>query len=86
MLPDILTKIGAEITPKNKETLHDFHKRILGYETIAGQSHEFVSLFLFEVCVWWAVEKGIFVRTSRKQMDYPRNIEDCSFKEVKDLL
>jgi hypothetical protein len=86
MLPDILIKNGWEVTQENKERLHERHKKILGYESIAGKSHEFVSFFLFEVCVWWAVEKGLFVRTSRKQMEYPHNIEDRSFLEVKDLL
>lgn len=89
ILPDLIRKLGSEVTPKNKELLHDFHKRILGYKSIAGRSHEFVSLFLFEVCAWWAMEMGIFVCTSKKQLDAENEggkIQDRSFLEIKHLL
>ena len=71
-LSDILNHLGFEPTARNKELLHDFHKRILGYNTTAGRTHEVMSRFVSEVCIFWAVEKGIFVRTSKRQ---PENIE-----------
>jgi len=83
VLGDILFKLGFEPTRDNKHILHDFHKRVLGYETIAGRSQEVVSRFIFEVCVFWAVEKGIFVRTSSKQ---PYDIEHRPLKEIIHLL
>jgi hypothetical protein len=85
MMTDILAKLnpGFPPTQENKEMLHEFHKRVLGYESIAGRSKEYVQNFLFDVCVFWAVEKGIFVRTKAKQ---PIDIEDRSFLEVIDLL
>lgn len=89
MLEDILDKLGQETgcifppTKENKLILHDFHKRILGYETIAGRSQEVVSRFLFEVGVFWSVEMGIFVRTSTIQ---PPDIENRPFSEIKHLL
>src|SRR5512137_2002632 len=76
MLPDILFKTNQEITAENKEALHEFHKRELGYESIAGQSQEVVQKFLFDVCAYWAVEQGIFVRTRR---DQPYDIQSLSF-------
>jgi hypothetical protein len=82
MLSDILYHLGYEATQENKKILHDFHKRILGFETIAGRSHEVVSRFIAECCVFWS-EYGIFVRTSGKQ---PMGIEDMDFNEIKDLL
>jgi len=69
MLEDILAKLGYEPTKENKEILHEFHKRVIAYTTIAGQSQEVVSMFLFQVTVFWATEKGFFIRSSRKQ-DY----------------
>ena len=89
MLEDILDKLGKETdcifppTKENKLILHDFHKRILGYETIAGRSQEVVSRFLFEVGVLWSVEMGIFVRTSTMQ---PFDIENRPLSEIIHLL
>ena len=83
MMGDILYKIGYSPTKKNKDYLHDFRKRMFGYKTIAGLSHDQLSKFMFEVCVFWAAEFGIFVRTSARQ---PWNIEDLPLKEVKHLL
>ena len=82
MLSDILYRLGYEATQENKKILHDFHKRILGFETIAGRSHEVVSRFIAEVTILWA-EQGIFVRTSGRQ---PMGIENMDFNEIKDLL
>ena len=48
-MPDILHKLGFDATEKNKKILHEFHKRVLNYKTIAGESRSIVSLFLFEV-------------------------------------
>ena len=89
MLNDILVKLGEESdcifppTKGNKEILHNFHKRILGYETIAGRSQEVVSRFIFEVCVFWATEYGFFIRTSGNQ---PENIADLPLSEIIHLL
>jgi hypothetical protein len=83
MLNDILHKQGFDATKENKEKLHDFHKRILGYETISARTQDVVSRFIFEVCCYWSVEKGIFVRTSRNQ---PYDIEQRSLAEVWHLL
>ena len=69
-------------TKENKSILHDFHKRVLKYDSIAGKSYEVVSRFIQEVCVYWA-EKGIFVRTSGRQ---PLGIENMDFDEIKHLL
>jgi hypothetical protein len=66
VLRDILYHLGYDTTRRNKDILHDFHKRILGYNTIAGRTQEVVSRFIFEVGVFWA-ERGIFVRMNRKQ-------------------
>ena len=48
MLNDILHKQGLDATKENKEMLHDFHKQILGYETLAGRTQEVMSRFIFE--------------------------------------
>ncbi len=79
ILPDILTKLQAEVTPKNKKTLHEFNKRVLGYKSIAGKSKEYLSNFIFDVAVWWAVEQGIFVRTNKKQ---PENTQELPFSHL----
>jgi len=78
MMQDILHKQGYDATQENKAKLHEFHKRILGYESIAGKSHDVLSRFLFDVTCFWAVEKGIFVRTSKKQ---PINIQDMPLSQ-----
>ena len=78
MSKDILHKLGFDATAKNKEVLHDFHKRVLGYTTISGRSQDIVSLFLFETTVFWA-ERGLFVRTKDIQ---PIDIENRPLKEV----
>jgi len=75
---DVLHKLGYDATPKAKKILHEFHKRVLGYETIAGRSEEIVSLFIFEVCVFWAVH-GIFVKTREEQ---PADLEWMPLKDV----
>jgi hypothetical protein len=67
MCGDILRGLEFDATKENKLILHEFHKRILGYKTIAGMSHDIVSEFLLEVSIFWATNFGIFVRTSRKQ-------------------
>ena len=72
-LEDILFHLsnqeGINFPPNsaNKELLHDFHKSIFGYDTISDQSYEVLSKFIQEVCMFWASERGIFVRTSGKQ-------------------
>ena len=81
---DILFHLGLlydtkfEPTQENKKILHEFHKRVLGYSTISGRKQEIVSKFLQEVAIFWSVEKGIFVRTSRKQ---PLWIEQLGFSD-----
>jgi hypothetical protein len=79
MLSDICHKKGIDATKKNKEELHEFHKKVLGYETISGRSQDVVSRFLFEVTVFWSVEHGIFVRTSAAQ---PFDIERLPLSQL----
>lgn len=76
MLTDLLYKLNRDITAANKEALHEFHKKELGYDTIAGQSQELVKQFLFDVGVYWAAERGIFVRTRK---DQPYDIQSLPF-------
>jgi len=78
MAEDILHHLGFDATVKNKEALHKFHKRVLGYKTIAGLTQEQLSVFLFAVCVFWA-ERGIFVRTNGRQ---PWGIERMGFSDI----
>lgn len=82
MMLDILYKLGFSPTKRNKEILHEFHKRVLGYNTIAGRRQDVVSRFLFDVGVFWSMY-GIFVRTSKKQ---PWDIEFRPLSEIKHLL
>jgi hypothetical protein len=77
-LSDILFHLGFEPTKEAKLLLHDFHKRVLGYETISGRTQEVVSRFIAEMTVFWA-ERGIFVRTSGKQ---PLYIEEMGFSDM----
>jgi hypothetical protein len=78
MLSDILHKLGYDATEANKQILHDFHKRVLNYKTIADETQAIVSVFLFEVGVFWST-KGIFVRTNAEQ---PLGIEDEELKNI----
>jgi len=78
MISDILHKLGMDATKENKEKLHEYHKKTLGYDSIAGKSHAIVSMFLLEVTILWA-ERGIFVRTRREQ---PFDIEQRSLHDV----
>jgi hypothetical protein len=82
ILRDILYKLGYDSTDKNKITLHNFHKRVLDYKSIAGVPHETVSHFLRDVGVFWA-ERGIFVRMNRRQED---GIENRPLSDIWDLL
>lgn len=86
-LSDVISKNGwmkeAEITSEAKEQVHDFHKRVLGYKTISGLSHEKLSKFIQEVCLFWAETSGVFIRTSKKQ---PKWIEWMPLSEVRHLL
>ena len=77
-LSDILFHLGYEATAENKKTLHEFHKRVLGYSTISGKSQEAVSNFITFVTIFWA-ERGIFVRMSGRQ---PLYIELMGFSDV----
>jgi len=79
ILPDILHKKGMDATAKNKEDLHEFHKKILQVDSIAGKSQEFVSRFLLEVVAWWAIERGLFIRTNKKM---PHNIDQMTLHEA----
>jgi len=88
MMADILHHLGFDATTGNKEILHSFHKRILGYKTISGMLYEELSVFLFAVGVFWA-DRGIFVRSSGRQ---PWGIENMPLngyyegKRIWDLL
>ena len=79
---DCLYKLGFDSTRQNKAILHDFHKRVLGYKSIAGLSHETLSIFINKVLLYWA-EKGIFIRTKR---DQPIGIEDMELGKIWELL
>lgn len=81
-LNDILFKQNFAVTEENKKMLHEFHKKVLGYKTISNESDEVVSQFIKEVCLFWG-ERGIFVRTSRKQ---PRWIEWMALRNIWDIL
>jgi hypothetical protein len=83
MMGDILLRLGVSPTKKAKDQLHDFHKRMFGYKTIAGQPHEAVSHFLFCVTVFWATEFGFFIRTNGRQ---PYDIESKPLSECWNLL
>jgi hypothetical protein len=78
MLPDIAHQMNMDATPYVKKRLHEIHKKYLKYDSLAGQSQEIVSRFLFEVCALWACF-GIFVRTKE---DQPRDILDKPLKDV----
>ena len=79
---DVLYKLGFDSTRQNKEILHDFHKRVLGCKSIAGMSHEALSLFINRVLLYWA-EKGMFVRTKQEQ---PINIDEMDLAKIWNLL
>lgn len=81
-LEDILAHLGAENTKENKKLLHNFHKRVLGYDSTSGRSSKVLSRFLNDVIILWA-EQGIFVRTSGRQ---PKGIEDMDLCDVWGLL
>jgi hypothetical protein len=81
---DILHRIlGVDATKENKEILHAFHKRVLGYKTIAGRSHATVSKFILEVVIFWESEFGIFIRTAGKQ---PLDMQNMPLSKCWDLL
>ncbi len=85
-LKDILLANGFkehEITQELKDILHEFHKRVLGYKTIENQSHEVVSMFVQQVCLLWAEQRGIFVRTSKRQ---PRLIQWMPLSDCWEML
>ena len=82
MASDILHRLGFDATQENKKILHEFHKRVLGYKSIADASHETVSHFLRDVGVFWA-ERGIFVRSKEVQ---PWGLEDMPLSELWDVL
>jgi trehalose-6-phosphatase len=78
MLGDILRFLDQPPTAENKKILHDFHKRVLGFDTISGKSEETVSRFLRLVEILWA-EQGLFVRSSGRQ---PEGIENMELSET----
>ena len=67
VMQDILDFLGYPATQQNKLILHEFHKRITGYKSIAGKSHRTVSDFILNVVIFWQTEFGIFIRTSGRQ-------------------
>jgi hypothetical protein len=81
-LGDILAKLKYPANESNKKILHDFHKRVLGYRTISEQDAKVLSQFIKDVCLYWG-ERGVFVRTSRKQ---PYNIEWMPLSAIWNLL
>jgi hypothetical protein len=83
VLSDILFHLGYEATSANKELLHEFHKRVLGYDSMTNRTQEVLSKFITDVTIFWAVEYGIFVRTSKKQ---PLYIETKDLHDLWDIL
>ena len=83
VLSDILFHLGYDATAANKELLHAFHKRVLLYDGTAGRTQEVMSRFIQDCCIFWAVEYGIFVRTSRRQ---PLHLEMLPLSEIWDIL
>jgi len=81
-LTDILAFLGYPPTKEAKLAVHEFHKRVLGFESIAGKSQETVSRFIAEVVVLWA-EQGLFVRTSGRQ---PSDIQDMDLADCWNIL
>lgn len=82
IMNDVLHRLGFDATQDNKKILHEFHKRVLGYKSIADASNETVSHFLRDVGVFWA-ERGIFVRSKESQ---PWGLEELPLSELWDLL
>jgi hypothetical protein len=82
MLPDVLHKLGFDATKENKMILHEFHKRVLEFDSIANQTQGLVSHFLFLVGVYWS-QYGIFVRTRK---DHPVNLLDMPLRDVWEYL
>jgi hypothetical protein len=82
ILRDVLYNLGYDATRLNKSILHSFHKRVLKYNTTAGQSREIYSRFISEVLLLWA-ERGFFIRTKR---DQPINIVDMELSKCWNLL
>jgi len=82
IMRDILYHLGFDSNRKNKAILHDFHKRILGYKSIAGLNYDRLSYFISEVLLLWA-ENGIFVRSKKEQ---EIGIEKKSLKELWKIL
>jgi len=77
MMGDICRARGLPPTKYVKERLHEIHKKVLKYNTIAGRSQKTVGTFLFEVCALWACY-GVFVRTRK---DQPVGIENYRFQD-----
>jgi hypothetical protein len=75
MYRDILYKLGFDATKRNKEILHEFHKRVLGFSSISDKDKDTVSLFILSVHLFWAETHGFFIRTSRKQKEGIENME-----------
>ena len=82
IMADILYKLGFTPTKANKSTLLDFHKRVLGCKSIAGLTHEGMSMFINRVLLYWA-EKGMFIRNRRGQ---PYDIEDAELAKIWEVL
>ena len=83
VMGDILHQIGFDATKENKRILHDFHKRILGYKSIAGMTYGRASKFILEVVNFWQSEFGIFIRTSGRQ---PIDMRDMPLSKCWNLL
>jgi hypothetical protein len=73
ILPDACKHLDIPPTMDNKRRLHESHKKIFGCESIAGESYDFVSEFVYSTVAWYAVELGIFLRTSGAM---PEDIND----------
>ena len=83
LLTDLCYQLHITPTNENKKDLHEKSKEALGYKSIAGLDNEGMRKYLFLFLCEWAVEKGIFIRTSDKM---PIGIENYNLSEIWSLL
>ena len=83
ILPQCIDFWEVQDTKENRERLHESHKKIYGCKSIAGQDYDFVSDFITEIVAWYAIECGLFLRTSQGQ---PDDIADRFLEDSWDFL
>lgn len=83
LMPQCLEFWDMENNRANRQRLHESHKKVYGCKTIAGQDYDFLASFLFEIEAWYAVECGLFLRTSLNQ---PEDIAERTLADSWDYL